>query len=56
MATKTTDESIERTTGGPDLMRLFLDDLGRHPLLTAEEQITLAQRVEKLTEWTVEQS
>jgi len=27
-------------------MRLFLDDLGRHPLLTADEQIALAQRIE----------
>jgi RNA polymerase primary sigma factor len=28
-------------------MRLFLDDLGRHPLLTADEQIALAQRIEQ---------
>ena len=27
-------------------MRLFLDDLGRHPLLSADEQIGLAQRIE----------
>ncbi|HWD24492.1 MAG TPA: sigma-70 factor domain-containing protein, partial [Acidimicrobiales bacterium] len=27
-------------------MRLFLDDLGRHPLLTADEQVALAQRIE----------
>jgi len=27
-------------------MRLFLDDLGRHPLLTGDEQIALAQRIE----------
>ena len=28
-------------------MRLFLDDVGRHPLLTAEQQIVLAQRIEQ---------
>jgi RNA polymerase primary sigma factor len=28
-------------------MRLFLDDLGRHPLLTPDEQIGLAQRIEQ---------
>jgi RNA polymerase primary sigma factor len=37
---------MERTGSGPDLMRLFLDDLGKHPLLTAEEQVALAQRIE----------
>jgi RNA polymerase primary sigma factor len=33
--------------GGPDLMRLFLDDLGRFPLLSADEQTELAQRIEQ---------
>lgn len=28
-------------------MRLFLDDLGRHPLLTSDEQIALAKRIEE---------
>ncbi len=28
-------------------MRLFLDDVGRHPLLSANEQIELAQRIEQ---------
>jgi RNA polymerase primary sigma factor len=42
-----TEETIERTGGGPDLMRLYLDDVGRHPLLTAEQQIVLAQRIEQ---------
>ena len=28
-------------------MRLFLDDLGKHPLLTPDEQIALAQRIEQ---------
>ncbi len=41
-----TDEILERTGGGPDLMRLYLDDVGRVPLPTAEEQVRLAQRVE----------
>ena len=41
-----TDETLERTGGGPDLMRLYLDDVGRVPLPTAEEQVRLAQRVE----------
>jgi len=42
-----TDEVQDRERGGPDLMRLFLDDLGRHPLLTADEQVALAQRIEQ---------
>jgi RNA polymerase primary sigma factor len=44
--TQYADEPIERGSAGPDLMRLFLDDLGRHPLLTADEQVALAQRIE----------
>jgi RNA polymerase primary sigma factor len=28
-------------------MRLLLDDIGRHPLLSAEEQVALAQRIEQ---------
>jgi len=43
----TTDEQVERPERGPDLMRLFLDDLGRHPLLSAEQQVALAQRIER---------
>jgi RNA polymerase primary sigma factor len=41
------EEAVERVSAGPDLMRLFLDDLGRHPLLTPDEQIALAQRIEQ---------
>jgi len=37
----------EPTSGGPDLMRLFLDDLGRFPLLSATEQTELAKRIEQ---------
>ncbi|MDA8035165.1 MAG: sigma-70 family RNA polymerase sigma factor [Actinomycetota bacterium] len=40
------DETLERIGGGPDLMRLYLDDVGRVPLPSAEEQVRLAQRVE----------
>ena len=48
MSTKTTaaEETQEYTGGGPDLMRLYLDDIGRHPLPTTDEQTALAQRVE----------
>ena len=46
MATNT-DETTERTGGGPDLMRLYLDDVGRVPLPTAEQQVRLAQRIEE---------
>ena len=28
-------------------MRLFLDDIGRYPLLSAAEQVSLAQRIER---------
>ena len=41
------DEGSDRGGSGPDLMRLFLDDAGRYPLLTHEEQIALAQRCEQ---------
>ncbi|MDA8291483.1 MAG: sigma-70 family RNA polymerase sigma factor, partial [Actinomycetota bacterium] len=37
---------MDRAGSGPDLMRLFLDDVGRHPLLSSDEQTALAQRVE----------
>ena len=41
------DEVVEHGSGGPDLMRLFLDDIGRYPLLSAAEQVSLAQRIER---------
>ncbi len=37
----------EPSPSGPDLMRLFLDDLGRFPLLSAGEQTELAKRIEQ---------
>ena len=37
----------EPSSSGPDLMRLFLDDLGRFPLLSAAEQTELAKRIEQ---------
>src|SRR5665213_401342 len=45
MAATQTDD-IDYAGSGPDVMRLFLDDLGKHPLLTADEQVALAKRVE----------
>ena len=45
MATTHADD-IEYAGAGPDVMRIFLDDLGKHPLLTADEQAALAKRVE----------
>ncbi len=43
----TQDMGIGRSTSAPDAMRLFLDDLGRHPLLTPEQQVDLAKRIEQ---------
>ena len=48
IATRSVDEIVlDQPTGGPDLMRLMLDDIGRYPLLTAAEQVALAQRIEQ---------
>jgi RNA polymerase primary sigma factor len=48
------DGAAERSVGGadrganaPDLMRLFLDDLGKYPLLSADAQVELAKRIEQ---------
>ncbi|HLI44220.1 MAG TPA: sigma-70 family RNA polymerase sigma factor [Acidimicrobiales bacterium] len=48
------DQAAERSVGGadrganaPDLMRLFLDDLGKYPLLSADAQVELAKRIEQ---------
>jgi RNA polymerase primary sigma factor len=45
--TQYADDTIDRPSAGPDLMRLFLDDLGRYPLLSADDQVALAQRIEQ---------
>lgn len=29
-----------------DLIRLYLSDIGRHPLLTKDDEVRLAQRIE----------
>ena len=46
--------AADRAVGGgdrggtaPDLMRLFLDDLGKYPLLSADAQVELAKRIEQ---------
>ena len=31
---------------GDDLVRLYLDDIGRHPLLTKEDEVRLARQIE----------
>ena len=41
----TNGETDERSGGSLDPMRLFLDDIGRYPLLDTEGQTLLAQRV-----------
>ncbi|MGH3053043.1 MAG: sigma-70 factor domain-containing protein, partial [Gaiellaceae bacterium] len=44
-------EEVELTaspvTGAGDSLQLFLADVGRHKLLTASEEVTLAKRIEK---------
>ncbi|MHB8243917.1 MAG: sigma-70 family RNA polymerase sigma factor [Acidimicrobiales bacterium] len=37
----------DRGSNAPDLMRLFLDDLGKYPLLSADAQVDLAKRIEQ---------
>jgi len=39
------DEPDDRSSGSLDPMRLFLDDIGKHPLLDIEQQTLLAQKV-----------
>ena len=44
--TSTTSLRRERHTGELDLLRLYLDQIGRHPLLTAEDEVRLSQAYE----------
>jgi RNA polymerase primary sigma factor len=42
------DLSFDVTAGGvPDSLTLFMNDLGRYPLLTAAEEVELAKRIER---------
>jgi RNA polymerase primary sigma factor len=42
------DLSVDVTAGGvPDSMTLFMNELGRWPLLTASEEVELAKRIER---------
>ncbi|HEV3408147.1 MAG TPA: sigma-70 family RNA polymerase sigma factor, partial [Gaiellaceae bacterium] len=41
------DLSVEPVHGAGDTLQLFLADVGRHKLLTAADEVTLAKRIEK---------
>jgi RNA polymerase primary sigma factor len=41
------DLSVEPVQGAGDTLQLFLADVGRHKLLTAADEVTLAKRIEK---------
>ncbi|HEX4865304.1 MAG TPA: sigma-70 factor domain-containing protein [Acidimicrobiales bacterium] len=37
----------ERSAGDQDLVRTYLDGIGRYPLLTKEDEVNLARRIER---------
>ncbi|MDQ1628276.1 MAG: polymerase nonessential primary-like sigma factor [Actinomycetota bacterium] len=39
-------EEVEHEVGSPDLVRLYLDEIGRAPLLDAQSEVDLARRIE----------
>jgi len=39
-------DDFEREVGSPDLVRLYLDEIGRAPLLDAATEVELARRIE----------
>src|SRR5688572_25843114 len=39
-------DDLDREAGTPDLVRLYLDEIGRAPLLDAATEVALAQRIE----------
>jgi RNA polymerase primary sigma factor len=41
------DLSFDATAGGVDSLSLFMNQLGRYPLLTAAEEVELAKRIER---------
>ena len=38
---------MERSEAGLDSLQLFLNEIGRNPLLTAAQEVELAKRVER---------
>jgi RNA polymerase sigma factor (sigma-70 family) len=43
---ETAPDELDREAGTPDLVRLYLDEIGRAPLLDAATEVDLAQRIE----------
>ena len=39
-------DDLDREAGGPDLVRIYLDEIGRAPLLDAATEVALSQRIE----------
>ena len=44
---RTTGKAPIRWSGGNDLLRLYLQDIGRVDLLTSEEEVTLSRQVQQ---------
>ena len=42
---------MPRLSGSADSLQLFLADVGRHKLLTAADEVTLAKRIERGDPW-----
>ncbi|MDQ1625796.1 MAG: hypothetical protein QOJ49_1294 [Actinomycetota bacterium] len=45
-ASAVTADDLDHEVGSPDLVRLYLDEIGRSPLLDAAAEVDLAQRIE----------
>src|SRR3954447_19889863 len=46
VAAGTPEQDLDLAAPTSDLVRLYLDDIGRTPLLTAAEEVELSQRIE----------